>query len=180
MMFENKPTNHYPTNNVVFQFSTTDVMLLLRLGFLVHYYAPARDAMPEERLIIVVVFCSVCKPRAVIRIRVRRCVVRVRIDETAIRVGVVIRATNDTTRWKPLPFNSFIQFQVFISFFILIDLTNVRGRFRLGARLRRARFPFYSLISISPLKASREPLPEPELEDAKLAFAQTRPPCALA
>lgn len=80
------------------------VMLLLRLGFLVHGYASARDAMPEERLIIVVVFCSVCEPRAVIRIRVRGCVVRVRIDETAIRVGVVIRATNDTARWKPLTF----------------------------------------------------------------------------
>lgn len=41
-------------------------------------------------------FTSEGEPRAVIRIRERGCVVRVRTDETAIRVSVVIRATNDT------------------------------------------------------------------------------------
>lgn len=42
------------------------------------------------------IFFSVCKPRAVIRIRVRRCVIRVRIGETAIRIRIVVRTTNDT------------------------------------------------------------------------------------
>lgn len=41
-------------------------------------------------------FTSEGKPRAATRARARRCVARARKDETATRVGVAIRATNDT------------------------------------------------------------------------------------
>ena len=46
----------------------------------------------------------VCKPRADIRIRVRRTVIRTRIDETAMRIRTVIRATDKsaTNGWVPL------------------------------------------------------------------------------
>lgn len=70
-------------------------------------------------------FCcciSVCKPRAVIRVRVRRCVVRVRIDETAIRVGVVIRATNDPARRKPPPFYFFKMYLLFSSLLYCFEM----------------------------------------------------------
>ena len=39
----------------------------------------------------------VCKPRADIRIRVRRTVIRIRIDETAIRIRIVVGTIQDTT-----------------------------------------------------------------------------------
>ena len=42
-------------------------------------------------------FLIVCKPRPVVRVRVRRCVVRIRIGDTRIGVTVVIRPGEDTT-----------------------------------------------------------------------------------
>lgn len=50
---------------------------------------------------ILIYLYSVCKPRADIRVRVRRCVIRIRKNETAIRVRIVVRPT-DTTAFEIL------------------------------------------------------------------------------
>lgn len=79
-------------------FSFPHFALLLRLGFLALCYPITRKGVQSERYCEVNSYFTVCKPRAVIRVRVRRCVIRIRIDETAIRIRIVIRATDNTAR----------------------------------------------------------------------------------
>ena len=42
-------------------------------------------------------FLIVCKPRPVVRVRIRRCVIRIRIGDTRIGVTVIVRPGENTT-----------------------------------------------------------------------------------
>lgn len=85
---------------VIFQFSKTfkfcqhlNVSLLLRLVSLAlccaHLVRCAVETICDA--------LTVCEPRAVVAVRVRRCVVRIRIGETAVRIRVVVGTTDHTT-----------------------------------------------------------------------------------
>lgn len=95
-------------------------------------------------------FLIVCKPRPVVRVRVRRCVVRIRIRDPAIGVTVVVRPTEHTTVRDHPP----------LSFFQGGGLENRPRRalrFSVVSLFRFIALSVYSCISISPLKARRDP-----------------------
>lgn len=148
---------------VIFQFSKTfkfcqhlNVSLLLRLVSLAlccaHLVRCAVETICDA--------LTVCEPRAVVAVRVRRCVVRIRIGETAVRIRVVVGTTDHTT------FETLYRFTLFV-------LTRASGDEKSSPSL--CAFTLYSLVGslneITPLKASREPLPPLEPDDALNAYA---------
>ena len=115
--FRDSPTAILPISAVTMWFQFHDVFqlsegrfslpLLLGRRSLGLGCPSSRDGVPEGRSWIFSLYnFIVCKPRPVVRVRVRGGVVRIRVGDPAVRIRIVVRPTNDTADETVCPYRN--------------------------------------------------------------------------